>query len=91
MISGFLGVVLADPVIKSSRWRLGFSVYSPISWEPGTLSGSETELVVKIGEAQVIVETHGRPALNPGDKVTFAVDPGNVHLFDHATGARLTA
>ena len=54
-------------------------------------TGSETELVVKIGEAQVIVETHGRPALNPGDKVTFAVDPGNVHLFDQASGARLTA
>jgi multiple sugar transport system ATP-binding protein len=52
-------------------------------------TGSETELVVKIGEAQVIVETHGRPALNPGDKVTFAVDPGNVHLFDRSSGMRL--
>jgi multiple sugar transport system ATP-binding protein len=53
-------------------------------------TGSETELVVKIGEAQMIVETHGRPALSPGDKVRFLVDPANVHLFDRATGARLS-
>jgi multiple sugar transport system ATP-binding protein len=53
-------------------------------------TGSETELVVKIGEAQMIVETHGRPALQPGDKVRFLVDPANVHLFDRATGARLS-
>ncbi len=54
-------------------------------------TGSETELVVRIGDAQVIVETHGRSALQPGDKVTFAVDPANVHLFDQASGARLSA
>ncbi len=52
-------------------------------------TGSETELVVKIGEAQMIVETHGRPSLQPGDKVRFLVDPANVHLFDRSTGARL--
>ena len=52
-------------------------------------TGSETELVVKIGEAQMIVETHGRPSLQPGDKVRFLVDPSNVHLFDRSTGARL--
>ncbi len=39
-LSGFLGVVLAQPVVKSTRWRLGFSMYSPINWEPGTLSGA---------------------------------------------------
>jgi multiple sugar transport system ATP-binding protein len=52
-------------------------------------TGSETELVVRIGEAQVIVETRGRPALSPGDKVTFAVDPSNVHLFDRESGQRM--
>jgi len=29
--------------------------------------------------------------LQPGDKVTFAVDPANVHLFDQKSGARLSA
>ncbi len=40
-LGGFLGVVLANPVVKSKNWRFGFSVYSPLSWEPGTLSGEE--------------------------------------------------
>jgi len=40
-LGGFLGVVLSNPVIKSDKWRFGFSVYSPLSWEPGILSGSE--------------------------------------------------
>jgi multiple sugar transport system ATP-binding protein len=54
-------------------------------------TGSETELVVKIGAAQVIVETRGRATVRPGDKVTFAVDPANVHLFDQKSGQRLPA
>ena len=37
------------------------------------------------------VETHGRPKLEPGDRVTFLVEPGNVHLFDQQTGQRLSA
>ncbi len=31
--------------MKSNKWRLGFSVYSPLSWEPGTLSGEEVGLI----------------------------------------------
>ncbi len=54
-------------------------------------TGSETELVVRIGDAQVIVETHGRATLRPGDKVTFTVNPANVHLFDQKSGQRLPA
>jgi multiple sugar transport system ATP-binding protein len=54
-------------------------------------TGSETELVVKVGEAQVIVEARGRATVRPGDRVTFAVDPANVHLFDQKSGQRLTA
>jgi hypothetical protein len=38
-LGGFLGVVIADPVLKTTKWRLGFSIFSPIGWEPGTLSG----------------------------------------------------
>jgi len=53
-------------------------------------TGSETELVVKIGDAQVVVEAHGRATVRPGDKVTFAVNPANVHLFDQKSGQRLT-
>jgi hypothetical protein len=44
-LGGFLGVVVADPVIKSKKWRLGFAVFSPIGWEPGTLSGANAALI----------------------------------------------
>ena len=46
---------------------------------------------MKIGATQMIVETHGRPTLEPGDKVQFCVNPANVHLFDQASGARLAS
>ena len=54
-------------------------------------TGSETELVVQIGNAQMTVETHGRTTLQPGDKVGFAIDPAHVHLFDQGSGARLVS
>ncbi len=44
-LGGFLGVVIADPVLKTPKWRLGFSLFSPIGWEPGTLSGAEAGLI----------------------------------------------
>ena len=44
-LGGFLGVVIANPVIKTTKWRLGFSVFSPLGWEPGTLSGAEAGAV----------------------------------------------
>ncbi len=40
-LGGFLGVALAKPVITSSKWRLGFSIFSALNWKPGTLSGQE--------------------------------------------------
>jgi multiple sugar transport system ATP-binding protein len=52
-------------------------------------TGSETELVVRIGEAQVVVEARGRATVRPGDRVTFTVNPAHVHLFDQASGQRL--
>ncbi|MEP6657787.1 MAG: sn-glycerol-3-phosphate ABC transporter ATP-binding protein UgpC [Betaproteobacteria bacterium] len=54
-------------------------------------TGAETEFVIKVGEAQVDLRTHGRPSVNPGDKVGLAIDPMNVHVFDQATGQRLAA
>jgi multiple sugar transport system ATP-binding protein len=53
--------------------------------------GSETELLVQAGEAQFVLLTHGRPAVNPGDRIGLSVDPSMVHVFDQKTGARLAA
>jgi multiple sugar transport system ATP-binding protein len=54
-------------------------------------TGAETELLVKVGEAQIVLVTHGRTEVSPGDRIGLAVDPAMVHVFDQATGARLAA
>ncbi|HUH94166.1 MAG TPA: sn-glycerol-3-phosphate ABC transporter ATP-binding protein UgpC [Casimicrobiaceae bacterium] len=52
-------------------------------------TGAETELLVKVGEVQIVLVTHGRPVVNPGDRIALAVDPAMVHVFDKETGQRL--
>jgi multiple sugar transport system ATP-binding protein len=54
-------------------------------------TGAETELLVKVGEAQIVLVTHGRPVVNPGDRIALALDPAMVHVFDKETGQRLAA
>ena len=53
--------------------------------------GAETELLVQAGAAQMVLMTHGRPVVNPGDRVQLSIDPAMVHVFDQKTGARITA
>jgi multiple sugar transport system ATP-binding protein len=53
-------------------------------------TGAETELLIQAGNEQVILRRHGRPAVNPEDKIALGVDPAHVHLFDQATGVRLS-
>ncbi len=54
-------------------------------------TGAETELVVQVGGQQLVLVTHGRPVVNPSDKIGLAVDPAMVHVFSKETGQRLTA
>jgi multiple sugar transport system ATP-binding protein len=54
-------------------------------------TGAETELLIQVGDAQVTLRTHGRPAVDHDQKVGLLVDPANVHVFDRATGARLAS
>ena len=54
-------------------------------------TGAETELLVKAGDAQIVLVTHGRTSVRPGDSIGLAVDPPMVHVFDQASGRRLTA
>src|SRR5262245_4960787 len=54
-------------------------------------TGAETEFVIQAGDAQVILRTHGRPAVNAADKVALGVDPAHVHLFDQKSGQRIVA
>ena len=54
-------------------------------------TGAETELLVQAGESQIVLVTHGRPQVKPGDRIGLSVDPAMVHVFDQASGQRLAA
>jgi multiple sugar transport system ATP-binding protein len=48
-------------------------------------TGAETELLLKVGQAQLVVVLHGRTDVQPGDRVGVTVETRKVHLFDRAT------
>jgi multiple sugar transport system ATP-binding protein len=52
-------------------------------------TGAETELLVRVGEAQLVVVLHGRTNAQPGETIALAVDTSAVHLFDPTSGAAL--
>ena len=52
-------------------------------------TGSETHVVSKAGEAEIVSVFRDRPALAPGDAIRLAPDPSRIHLFDPETGARI--
>jgi len=54
-------------------------------------TGSETQVVAKLGGADVIAVFRERHPFKPGDRIRLKPDPRLVHLFDEATGQRLTA
>ncbi len=54
-------------------------------------TGSETQLVAKLGGQNVLAVFRERHTFKPGDTVRLKPDPRLVHLFDETTGERLTA
>jgi multiple sugar transport system ATP-binding protein len=52
-------------------------------------TGSETQLVAKLGGQNVLAVFRERHPFKPGDTVRLKPDPQLVHLFDQATGERL--
>jgi multiple sugar transport system ATP-binding protein len=52
-------------------------------------TGAETELLVQAGAAHLTLVTHGRPQVNPGDRIGLSIEPGAVHLFDQKSGQRI--
>ena len=52
-------------------------------------TGAETELLVQVGSAQIMLVLHGRSAAQPGQRVGLAIETGAVHLFDPASGRSL--
>ena len=61
---------------------------------PATVSvveptGSETHVVSRLGEAEIVSVFRDRHPLKPGDAIHLAADPSRVHLFAPESGARL--
>ena len=54
-------------------------------------TGSELQVVAKIGNEDIIAVFRERHDFKPGDKIRLKPDPRLAHLFDAPTGQRLTA
>jgi multiple sugar transport system ATP-binding protein len=54
-------------------------------------TGSETQVFAKLGGDEIVAVFRERHKFNPGDKIRLKPDQSVVHLFDEATGKRLTA
>jgi len=52
-------------------------------------TGSELQVVAKLGGEDVIAVFRERHQFKPGDKIRLKPNPGLVHLFDEATGQRI--
>jgi multiple sugar transport system ATP-binding protein len=53
-------------------------------------TGAETELLLQIGDAQIIAVIHGRTAAKPDETIYLAIDADKAHVFDSANGKRLS-
>jgi ABC-type sugar transport system ATPase subunit len=52
-------------------------------------TGSETQVVAKIGSQELVCVFRERITARPGEMIGIAPDPALVHLFDGETGARI--
>ena len=52
-------------------------------------TGSETQVVAKLGGEDIVAVFRERHQFKPGDKIRLKPNPGLVHLFDDATGQRI--
>ncbi len=52
-------------------------------------TGAETELLLEVGDSQLILVMHGRTSAQPDDLVHLEIDVAKTHLFDGQSGLRL--
>jgi multiple sugar transport system ATP-binding protein len=52
-------------------------------------TGAETELLLQVGDAKLIVVIHGRTEAQPDDTVYLAIDARKAHVFDADSGVRM--
>ena len=52
-------------------------------------TGSETQVVARLGQQEITVLFRERLSLQPGETIRLAPDLDKIHLFDKASGKRL--
>ncbi|GLQ11328.1 sugar ABC transporter ATP-binding protein [Devosia yakushimensis] len=53
-------------------------------------TGSETHVVARFAEQAVVLSLRERLVAEPGSTITIGIDPTSLHLFDAASGARVS-
>ena len=53
-------------------------------------TGSETHVVVRVNGRDLTAVFRERVSIRPGDAITLAPDAGAAHIFDKASGKRLS-
>jgi hypothetical protein len=78
-IGSFFGGVIGAPIIKSDRWRLGFSYTKPVSWVPSQIEG-QVAAVGGLDEtvlfSSLVTLTTSIPAANVGYRLSDRVRLG---------------
>ena len=75
--------------IRPEHWRLD-STGVPAVVRLVEPTGSETQVVAEVEGTRVVCAFRERVLQHPGEILHMTPDPGCVHLFDDATGIRLT-
>jgi long-subunit fatty acid transport protein len=79
-IGSFFGGVLGAPIIKSDRWRLGFSYTTPVSWEPSEIEGQLSSVGGSTNEtllfSSLVTLRTSIPAVNVGYRLSPRVRVG---------------
>ena len=85
MWNGAGGVIYG---IRPEHWRLASDGVAAevLVVEP---TGSETQVVTRLGGATVTCAFRERIAARPGEHIGISPDAAVVHLFDQGTGQRL--
>lgn len=76
-----LGIRPAQWRIVEQGCRVAVSIIEP--------TGSETQISARLAGQTVRILVAGRTTAQVGDTIQLAVDPGNMHVFDPGSGARM--
>jgi multiple sugar transport system ATP-binding protein len=75
--------------LRPESFRLGGDI--PLKVEVVEPTGSETHVLGRLGGTEVVGVFRERIGAGPGEEIHVSVDPAATHLFDAATGMRLSA